>query len=115
MVQTTEDASLGPDLMENRYGAGIQLTLNHPGTNNPNLGILKKRPYYYYETPMVYTNTIAIDKATDFSSVRLSYTNTAARGCCLTAPEKNNVLLTDNGTSVRDLQSQAQPITSNKW
>ena len=82
--------------MANQYGAGIQLTLNHPGTNNQNHGNFQKTALSLSSKHLlVYTNTIAIDKATDFSSVRLSYTNYNGSGLLPNSSlKKNNVFLT---------------------
>jgi outer membrane receptor protein involved in Fe transport len=54
----------------------------------------KNGPITFYETPLTLTNTVAIDKATDFSSVRLSYTNYNTQGLLPNSSlKRNNVSL----------------------
>ena len=40
----------------------------------------KNGPITFFETPLHLQNTVAVEKATDFSSLRLSYTNYNATG-----------------------------------
>ena len=69
-------------LMDYRHGAGIQSILNRHGTNNQNrMSFFRKNgPITFFEKPVTTTNTVAIDKSTEFSTVRLSYTNYYSEG-----------------------------------
>ena len=94
-VQTTEDASLGPRFDGEPVWGWYSVDPESPWYKQSKPWEFSKNgPITYYETPMVYTNTIAIDKATDFSSVRLSYTNYSSKGLLPNSSlKKNNVLL----------------------
>ncbi|HBC78771.1 MAG TPA: SusC/RagA family TonB-linked outer membrane protein, partial [Bacteroidales bacterium] len=95
-VQMTEDASLGPKFDGQPVWGWYSVDPESPWYKQAKpWEFTKNGPVTFYETPLVYTNTIAIDKATDFSSVRMSYTNYNGTGLLPNSSlKKNNVLLT---------------------
>lgn len=95
-VQMTEDASLGPRFDGQPIWGWYSVDPESPWYKQSKpWEFTKNGPITFYETPLVFTNTVAIEKATDFSSVRLSYTNYNATGLLPNSSlKKNNVFLT---------------------
>jgi len=95
-VQMTEDASLGPKFDGQPVWGWYSVDPESPWYKQSKPWEFSKNgPITFYETPLVFTNTIAVDKATDFSSVRLSYTNYNGSGLLPNSSlKKNNVFLT---------------------
>jgi len=80
-VQTTEDASFGPKFDGQPVWGWYSVDPESPWYKQSKPWEFSKNgPITFFETPLTYTNTIAIEKATDFSSVRLAYTNYNAKG-----------------------------------
>jgi len=80
-VQTTEDASFGPKFDGLPVWGWYSVDPESPWYKQSKPWEFSKNgPLTFFETPLTYTNTVAIEKATDFSSVRLSYTNYNAKG-----------------------------------
>jgi TonB-linked SusC/RagA family outer membrane protein len=93
-VQMTEDASLGPKFDGQPVWGWYSVDPESPWYKQSKPWEFSKNgPITFYETPMVYTNTIAIDKATDFSSLRLSYTNYNGKGLLPNSSLKRDIVL----------------------
>jgi TonB-linked SusC/RagA family outer membrane protein len=94
-VQMTEDASFGPAFDGQPIWGWYSVDPESPWYKQSKpWEFTKNGPITFFETPYTYTNTIAIDKATDFSSVRLSYTNYNSTGLQPNSSlKKNNVML----------------------
>ncbi len=94
-VQTTEDASFGPEFDGQPIWGWYSVDPESPWYKQSKpWEFTKNGPITFFETPLAYTNTIAIDKATDFSSVRLSFTNYNATGLQPNSSlKRNNVTL----------------------
>lgn len=95
-MQTTEDASFGPAFDGLPIWGWYSVDPESPWYKQSKpYEFSKNGPITFFETPMTYTNTVAIDKATDFSSVRLSYTNYNSQGLLPNSSlKRNNVMLT---------------------
>lgn len=94
-LQTTEDASFGPAFDGQPIWGWYSVDPESPWYKQSKpYEFTKNGPITFFETPMTYTNTVAIDKATDFSSVRLSYTNYNTQGLLPNSSlKRNNVML----------------------
>ena len=94
-VQTTEDASYGPRFDGQPVWGWYSVDPESPWYKQSRpWEFTKNGPITFFETPLIYTNTIAIEKATDFSSVRLSYTNYNGKGLQPNSSlKRNNVVL----------------------
>lgn len=94
-VQTTEDASFGPKFDGLPVWGWYSVDPESPWYKQSKPWEFSKNgPITFFETPMTLTNTVAIDKATDFSSVRLSYTNYYTEGLLPNSSlKRNNVTL----------------------
>jgi TonB-linked SusC/RagA family outer membrane protein len=94
-IQTTEDASFGPAFDGQPVWGWYSVDPESPWyMQSKPYEFTKNGPITFFETPYIYTNTIAIDKATDFSAVRLSYTNYSTTGLQPNSSlKRNNVLL----------------------
>ncbi len=94
-VQTTEDASFGPKFDGQPIWGWYSVDPESPWYKQSKpWEFTKNGPITFFETPLTYTNTIAIEKATDFSSVRLSYTNYNSKGLQPNSSlKRNNVVL----------------------
>jgi len=94
-VQTTEDASFGPRFDGQPVWGWYSVDPESPWYKQSKPWEFSKNgPITFFETPLTYTNTIAIEKATDFSSVRLSYTNYNTKGLQPNSSlKRNNVTL----------------------
>jgi TonB-linked SusC/RagA family outer membrane protein len=93
-VQTTEDASFGPAFDGQPIWGWYSVDPESPWYKQSKpWEFTKNGPITFFETPVTYTNTLAIEKATDFSAVRLSYTNYSATGL-----QPNSSLKRDNVT-----------------
>jgi TonB-linked SusC/RagA family outer membrane protein len=94
-VQTTEDASFGPKFDGQPVWGWYSVDPESPWYKQSKPWEFSKNgPITFFETPLTYTNTIAIEKATDFSSVRLSYTNYNSKGLQPNSSlKRNNVSL----------------------
>jgi TonB-linked SusC/RagA family outer membrane protein len=94
-VQTTEDASFGPKFDGLPVWGWYSVDPESPWYKQSKpWEFTKNGPITFFETPLTYTNTIAIEKATDFSSVRLSYTNYSATGLQPNSSlKRNNMVL----------------------
>jgi TonB-linked SusC/RagA family outer membrane protein len=94
-VQTTEDASFGPEFDGQPIWGWYSVDPESPWYKQSKPWEFSKHgPITFFETPVTYTNTIAIEKATDFSSVRLSYTNYSTKGLLPNSSlKRNNVVL----------------------
>ncbi|MBE0667039.1 MAG: TonB-dependent receptor plug domain-containing protein, partial [Bacteroidales bacterium] len=95
-VQTTEDASFGPRYDGQPVWGWYSVDPESPWYKQSKpWEFTKNGPITFFETPYTYTNTVAIEKATDFSSVRLSYTNYSATGLQPNSSlKRNNMTLT---------------------
>jgi TonB-linked SusC/RagA family outer membrane protein len=94
-VQTTEDASMGAKYDGLPVWGWYSVDPESPWYKQSKPWEFSKNgPITFFETPLTYTNTVAIEKATDFSSVRLSYTNYSATGLQPNSSlKRNNVML----------------------
>ena len=94
-VQTTEDASFGPRFDGLPVWGWYSVDPESPWYKQPKPWEFSKNgPITFFETPLTLTNTIAIEKATDFSSLRVSYTNYDAKGLQPNSSlKRNNVTL----------------------
>jgi len=94
-LQTTEDASFGPAFDGQPIWGWYSVDPESPWYKQSKpYEFSKNGPITFFETPMTYTNTVAIDKATDFSSVRLAYTNYNTQGLLPNSSlKRNNVML----------------------
>jgi TonB-linked SusC/RagA family outer membrane protein len=94
-VQTTEDASYGPRFDGQPVWGWYSVDPESPWYKQSKpWEFTKNGPITFFETPITFTNTVAIEKATDFSSVRLSYTNYDAKGLQPNSSlKRNNVVL----------------------
>ena len=93
-VQTTEDASFGPKFDGQPIWGWYSVDPESPWYKQSKPWEFSKNgPLTFFETPLTYTNTVAIEKATDFGSVRLSYTNYNAKGL-----QPNSSLIRNNMT-----------------
>ncbi|TFH50214.1 MAG: SusC/RagA family TonB-linked outer membrane protein [Bacteroidia bacterium] len=80
-VQTTEDASFGPRFDGQPVWGWYSVDPESPWYKQSKpWEFTKNGPITFFETPYTYTNSVAIEKATDFSTLRLSYTNYSATG-----------------------------------
>ena len=80
-IQTTEDASFGPAFDGQPVWGWYSVDPESPWYKQSKpYEFSKHGPITFFETPMTFTNSVAIEKATDFSSVRLSYTNYDTKG-----------------------------------
>ncbi|HEX2967515.1 MAG TPA: SusC/RagA family TonB-linked outer membrane protein [Bacteroidales bacterium] len=80
-VQMTEDASFGPAFDGQPVWGWYSVDPESPWyMQSKPWQFAKNGPITFFETPYVFTNTVAIEKATDASSVRLSYTNYNGKG-----------------------------------
>ena len=95
-VQTTEDASYGPRFDGQPVWGWYSVDPESPWYKQSKPWEFSKNgPITFFETPVTFTNTVAIEKATDFSSLRLSYTNYNATGLQPNSSlKRNNVTLT---------------------
>ena len=95
-VQMTEDASFGPKFDGQPIWGWYSVDPESPWYKQSKPWEYSKNgPITFFETPYTFTNTVAIDKATDFSSVRLSYTNYSGTGLQPNSSlKRNNVTLT---------------------
>jgi TonB-linked SusC/RagA family outer membrane protein len=95
-VQTTEDASFGPKFDGQPVWGWYSVDPESPWYKQSKPWEFSKNgPITFFETPYTYTNTVAIEKATDFSAMRLSYTNYNATGLQPNSSlKRNNVTLT---------------------
>jgi TonB-linked SusC/RagA family outer membrane protein len=94
-IQTTEDASFGPAFDGQPVWGWYSVDPESPWYKQSKpYEFSKNGPITFFETPLTFTNTVAIDKATDFSSVRLSYTNYNTQGLLPNSSlKRNNVTL----------------------
>lgn len=94
-IQTTEDASFGPKFDGQPIWGWYSVDPESPWYKQSKpYEFSKHGPITFLETPITYTNTVAIEKATDFSSVRLSYTNYNSKGLLPNSSlKRNNVVL----------------------
>ena len=94
-IQTTEDASFGPKFDGEPVWGWYSVDPDSPWYKQSKpYEFSKNGPITFFETPLVYTNTIAIEKATDVSSLRLSYTNYNGNGLQPNSSlKRNNVSL----------------------
>ena len=94
-VQTTEDASFGPEFDGQPIWGWYSVDPESPWYKQSKpWEFTKNGPITFFETPVTYTNTVAIEKATDFSSVRISYTNYNSQGLMPNSSlKRNNVVL----------------------
>jgi len=94
-IQTTEDGSFGPAFDGQPVWGWYSVDPESPWyMQSKPYEFTKNGPITFYETPLTLTNTVAIDKATDFSSVRLSYTNYNTQGLLPNSSlKRNNVSL----------------------
>jgi len=94
-IQTTEDASFGPKYDGQPVWGWYSVDPESPWYKQSKpYEFTKNGPITFFETPLTYTNTLAIEKATDFSSVRLSYTNYNGTGLMPNSSlKRNNVVL----------------------
>lgn len=80
-VQMTEDASFGPKFDGQPIWGWYSVDPESPWYKQSKPWEFSKNgPITFFETPYTYTNTVALDKATEFSAVRLSYTNYSSTG-----------------------------------
>ncbi|MBE0668540.1 MAG: TonB-dependent receptor plug domain-containing protein, partial [Bacteroidales bacterium] len=95
-VQTTEDASFGPRFDGQPVWGWYSVDPESPWYKQSKPWEFSKNgPITFFETPYTYTNTVAIEKATDFSTLRLSYTNYSATGLQPNSSlKRNNMTLT---------------------
>ncbi|HLN20635.1 MAG TPA: SusC/RagA family TonB-linked outer membrane protein [Bacteroidales bacterium] len=104
-VQTTEDASFGPKFDGQPVWGWYSVDPESPWYKQSKpWEFTKNGPITFFETPYIFTNTVAIDKATEFSSLRLSYTNYNATGLQPNSSlKKNNVMLAGQWNVTRKL------------
>ena len=97
-IVTTEDASYGPKFDGQPVWGWYSVDPESPWYKQSKpYEFSKNGPITFFETPVTSTNTIAIDKSTEFSSVRLSYTNYYSEGL-LPNSSLNKDNFTLNGT-----------------
>ena len=94
-IQTTEDASFGPAFDGQPVWGWYSVDPESPWYKQSKpYEFTKNGPITFFETPLTFTNTVAVDKATDFSSVRLAYTNYNTQGLLPNSSlKRNNVIL----------------------
>lgn len=94
-VQMTEDASFGPKYDGLPVWGWYSVDPESPWYKQSKPWEFSKNgPITFFETPMTFTNSVAVEKSTNFSSVRLSYTNYNATGLQPNSSlKRNNVLL----------------------
>ena len=94
-LQTTEDASFGPAFDGQPIWGWYSVDPESPWYKQSKpYEFTKNGPITFFEKPLTFTNSVAIDKATDFSSVRLSYTNYNTQGLLPNSSlKRNNVTL----------------------
>jgi TonB-linked SusC/RagA family outer membrane protein len=94
-LQTTEDASFGPKFDGQPVWGWYSVDPESPWYKQSKpYEFTKNGPITFFETPITNVNTIAIEKSTDFSSVRISYTNYNAKGLQPNSSlKRNNVML----------------------
>ena len=94
-LQTQEDASFGPKFDGLPIWGWYSVDPESPWYKQSKpYEYTKNGPITFFEKPMTYTNTVAIDKATDFSSLRFSYTNYNTQGLLPNSSlKRNNVML----------------------
>jgi TonB-linked SusC/RagA family outer membrane protein len=94
-IQTTEDASFGPEFDGQPVWGWYSVDPESPWYKQSKpYESTKNGPITFFETPLTYTNTIAIEKATDVSAVRLSFTNYNSTGLQPNSSlKRNNVTL----------------------
>ncbi|MGB8359435.1 MAG: SusC/RagA family TonB-linked outer membrane protein [Bacteroidales bacterium] len=94
-VQFTEDASFGPKFDGQPVWGWYSVDPESPWYKQSKPWEFSKNgPLTFFETPMTWTNTVAVEKSTDFSAVRVSYTNYNAKGLQPNSSlNRNNVLL----------------------
>ncbi len=100
-IQMGEDASYGPEFDGQPVWGWYSVDPESPWYKQSRpYEYSKHGPLTFYETPLVYTNTIAIDKATDFSAVRVSYTNYNAKGLLPNSSLKKNIVMLNGQWSI---------------
>lgn len=97
-IVTTEDASYGPKFDGLPVWGWYSVDPESPWYKQSKpYEFSKNGPITFFETPITSTNTVAIDKSTEFSTVRLSYTNYYSEGLLPNSSlKKDNFTL--NGT-----------------
>jgi len=97
-IVTTEDASYGPKFDGQPVWGWYSVDPESPWYKQSKpYEFSKNGPITFFETPITSTNTVAIDKSTEFSTVRLSYTNYYSEGLLPNSSlKKDNFTL--NGT-----------------
>lgn len=80
-IVTTEDASYGPKFDGQPVWGWYSVDPESPWYKQSKpYEFSKNGPITFFETPVTTTNTVAIDKSTEFSTVRLAYTNYYSEG-----------------------------------
>ena len=97
-VPTTEDASYGAKFDGHEVWGWYSVDPQSPWYKQSKPWVAAKNgPITFFENPVTYSNTIAIDKSNEFGSVRLAYTNYSTTGLMPNSSlKKNNVLLNGN-------------------
>jgi TonB-linked SusC/RagA family outer membrane protein len=97
-VPTTEDASYGAKFDGHPVWGWYSVDPESPWYKQSKPWVnAANGPITFFEKPVTYANTVAIDKSSEFGSVRLAYTNYNTTGLMPNSKlAKNNVLLNGN-------------------
>ncbi len=104
-MQTTEDASFGPAFDGEPIWGWYSVDPESPWYKQSKpYEFSKHGPITFFETPTTFMNTVAIEKATDFSSVRLAYTNYNSKGLQPNSSlKRNNISLSGTWNITKNL------------
>ena len=94
-VPTTEDASYGAKFDGHQVWGWYSVDPESPWYKQSKPWVAAENgPITFFEKPVTYANTVAIDKSSEFGTVRLAYTNYNTTGLMPNSKlAKNNVLL----------------------
>ena len=97
-IPTYEDASYGAKYDGHEVWGWYSIDPESPWYKQSKPWLAAKNgPITFFEKPITYSNTVAIDKSTEFGSVRLAYTNYNTTGLMPNSSlKKDNVLLNGN-------------------